>query len=248
MPKQFFRFVLLASLWMSLAYPSYSAIYVDKVDHPRKVVILKIEGRIKHGDEIEFQKTLDEIKRDGFKIKLNSVVLNSRGGNSHAAMEIGKIIRKENLNTYVGLKHRCASACVYVLSSGIIRMAYGEVAVHRPTFDDDYPQEKLEESLKKAEAESMKFFMDMGMTTQLVEASRITPSWTTWTLDDKEKRRWGVHGTERMYDELWFRTTAKAKFYDTDVVRDFFYRHNEKCTKMAKEFKMTVYDCVKNEM
>jgi hypothetical protein len=199
-------------------------------------------------DEIEFQKTLDEIKRDGYKIKLNSVVLNTRGGNSNAAMEIGKIIRKEKLNTYVGTKHRCASACIYILSSGIIRMAYGEVAVHRPTYDDDYPYEKLEESLKKSEAESMKHLMEMGMTTQLIEAIRITPSWTTWTLDDKEKRRWGVHGTERMYDELWFRTTAKAKFYDTDVVRDFFYRHNEKCTKMAKEFKMTVYDCVKAEM
>ena len=233
------------AFWLSNAN---AVIYVDKVDHPRKVVILKIEGRIKYEDEIEFQRTLDEIKRDGYTIKLNSVVLNTRGGNPSAAMEIGKIIRKEKLNTYVGPKHRCASACIYILSSGIIRMAYGEVAVHRPTFDDDYPYEKLEESLKKSEAESMKHLMEMGMTTQLVEAIRITPSWTTWTLDDKEKRRWGVHGTERMYDELWFRTTAKAKFYDTDVIRDFFYKHNEKCTKMAQEFKMTVYDCVKNEM
>jgi hypothetical protein len=46
----------------------------------------------------------------------------------------------------------------------------------------------------------------------------------------------------------WFRTTAKAKFYDTDVVRNFFFKHNAKCTKMAKEFKMTVFDCVKAEM
>ena len=245
MNKPITLIALLFAFWLSNAN---AAIYVDKVDHPRKVVILKIEGRIKYEDEIEFQRTLDEIKRDGYKIKLNSVVLNTRGGNSNAAMEIGKIIRKEKLNTYVGLKHRCASACIYILSSGIIRMAFGEVAVHRPTFDDDYPYEKLEESLKKSEAESMKHLMDMGMTTQLVEAIRITPSWTTWTLDDKEKRRWGVHGTERMYDELWFRTTAKAKFYDTDVVRDFFYKHHEKCTKMAKEFKMTVFDCVKNQM
>ena len=67
-------------------------------------------------------------------------------------------------------------------------------------------------------------------------------------MPDKEKRRWGVHGTERLYEELWFRTTAKAKFYDTDVVRDFFYKFNDKCTKKAKEFKMTVFDCVKAEM
>jgi hypothetical protein len=86
------------------------------------------------------------------------------------------------------------------------------------------------------------------MSTQLVDAIRITPNYTNWKLDDKEKRRWGVHGTERLYEELWFRTTAKAKFYDTDVVRDFFYKFNDKCTTMAKEFKMTVFDCVKAEI
>jgi hypothetical protein len=40
----------------------------------------------------------------------------------------------------------------------------------------------------------------------------------------------------------WFRTTAKAKLYNTDVVRDFFCKHNAKCAKMANEFKMTVFD------
>jgi hypothetical protein len=43
----------------------------------------------------------------------------------------------------------------------------------------------------------------------------------------------------------WFRTTAKAKLYNTGVVRDFFYNHNAKCTKMAKEFKMTVFEGVR---
>jgi membrane-bound ClpP family serine protease len=88
----------LLAFWLSNAN---AAIYVDKVDHPRKVVILKIEGRIKYEDEIEFQRTLDEIKRDGYKIKLNSVVLNTRGGNSNAAMEIGKIIRKRMDDSFV---------------------------------------------------------------------------------------------------------------------------------------------------
>ena len=248
MPKQFFSSVLLTSACMAIATPSYSVIYVDKVDHPRKVVILKIEGRIKYEDEIEFQRTLDEIKRDGYKIKLNSVVLNTRGGSTSAAMEIGKIIRKEKLNTYVGPKHVCASACIYVLSSGIVRMAYGDVSVHRSSFNDEFPIEKIEKALVENDIEKMNYLYEMGMTTQLVEAIKVTPHWTRWTLDEKEKRRWGVHGTERIYEELWFRTTAKAKFYDTDVVRDFFFRHFEKCTKMAKEFKMTVFDCVKNEM
>jgi hypothetical protein len=116
------------ALWVITAS---AGIYVDKVDHPKKVVVLKIEGRIKYEDDLQFQKILDEIKSDGYKIKLNSVVLNTAGGSPSAAIAIGKIIRKENLNTYVGPKHHCGSACIYILSSGIIRMAYGEVTVHQ---------------------------------------------------------------------------------------------------------------------
>jgi hypothetical protein len=232
----------------TFALPALAVVYVDRVDHPKKVVILKIEGRIKHDEQIEFQNALDEIKQDGYKIKLNSVVLNTSGGNPSAAKEIGKIIRQEKLNTYVGPKHRCGSACIYILSSGIIRMAYGEVTVHRTTYDEGYPTEKLEKSLKQTDIDNANHLFEMGMATQLVDAIRITPNYTYWKLDDKEKRRWGVHGTERLYEELWFRTTAKAKFYDIQVVREFFYKHNEKCTKMAKEFKMTVFDCVKAEM
>ena len=62
----------LLAFWLSNAN---AVIYVDKIDHPRKVVILKIEGRIKYEDEIEFKRTLDEIKRDGYKIKLQTAVI-----------------------------------------------------------------------------------------------------------------------------------------------------------------------------
>ena len=245
--KIFFRSItaFVIALWVITAS---AGIYVDKVDHPKKVVVLKIEGRIKYEDDLQFQKVLDEIRSDGYKIKLNSVVLNTAGGSPSAAIAIGKIVRKENLNTYVGPKHHCGSACIYILSSGIIRMAYGEVTVHRTTYEDGFPTEKLEKSLKQTDVDNANHLFEMGMATQLVDAIRVTPNSTNWTLDENEKRRWGVHGTERLYEELWFRTTAKAKFYDTDVVRDFFFKHNAKCTKMAKEFKMTVFDCVKAEM
>ena len=242
-----FRFVAALGI-ATWSFTASAGIYVDKVEHPKKVAILKIEGRIKYEDDLQFQRILDEIKSDGYKIKLNSVVLNTAGGSPSAAIAIGKIVRKEKLNTYVGPKQRCGSACIYILSSGIIRMAYGEVTVHRTTYEDGYPIEKLEKSLKQTDVDNANHLFEMGMATQLVDAIRITPNYTNWKLDDKEKRRWGVHGTDRLYEEVWFRTTAKAKFYDTDVVRDFFYKFNDKCTKMAKEFKMTVFDCVKAEM
>ena len=170
-----FRFV--ASLGIATwAVTASAGIYVDKVDHPKKVVILKIEGRIKYEDDIQFQKILDEIKIDGYKIKLNSVVLNTAGGSPSAAIAIGKIVRKEKLNTYVGPKQHCGSACIFILSSGIIRMAYGEVTVHRTTYEDGYPTEKLEKSLKQTDVDNANHLFEMGMATQLVDAIRITPN------------------------------------------------------------------------
>ena len=225
-----------------------AGIYVEKVDQPKKIVVLKIDGKITHSDVSAFKKALEEIKRDSYTIKLNSVVLNSNGGSGKAAVAIGKIIRKEKLNTYVGPKHFCQSACVFILSSGIIRMAYGEVSVHRGTLHDEYPIENLEESLKTLDTEILNHLFEMGMATQLIDAIRVTPFWSVWTLDEKEKRRWSVHGTERFYEELWFRTTAKSKNYEISEVKLLFFKHFDKCTKMAKEFKMTVFDCVKTEM
>ena len=248
MPKQFLRLIIFTSAWLATVTSANAGVYVDKVEHPKKVVVFKIQGKISHTDVSAFQNALNEIKNDGYKIKLNSVVLDSNGGSGKAAVAIGKIIRKEKLNTYVGPKHSCHSACVFILSSGIIRMAYGDVSVHRGTLYDDYPIESLEESLKTLDTEMLNHLFEMGMATQLIDAIRVTPFWTVWTLDEKEKRRWGVHGTERYYEELWFRTTATAKHYDIPVVKQFFFKHFDKCTKMAKEFKMTVFDCVKNEM
>lgn len=239
---------LTAVIFISWICSAKAVVYSEIVEHPKKVVVLKIEGRIKYEEDIQFQKVLDKIKSDGYKIKLNSVVLNTAGGSPSAAIAIGKIIRKEKLNTFVAPKHHCGSACIYILSSGIIRMAYGEVTVHRTTYEDGYPVEKLEKSLMQTDIDNANHLFEMGMATQLVDAIRITPSYTNWKLDDKEKRRWGVHGTERLYEEMWFRSTAKTKFYETEVVRDFFYKFNHKCTKLAREFKMTVFDCVKAEM
>ena len=75
MPKQFVRSLLLVSVIIASATPTYSAIYIDKVDFPKKVAILKIEGKIKYEDDLEFKKALRELKMNEYKIKLNSVVL-----------------------------------------------------------------------------------------------------------------------------------------------------------------------------
>ena len=49
-----FRFVAALGI-ATWSFTASAGIYVDKVEHPKKVVILKIEGRIKYEDDIQFQ-------------------------------------------------------------------------------------------------------------------------------------------------------------------------------------------------
>jgi hypothetical protein len=89
-------------------------------------------------------KQLDESKKT---LHMNSVVLESHGGNGDTAKEIGKLIRARKLNTYLATDAACASACVHVLISGVQRYAFGDVRVHRATFmydsDNDDHVEKF---------------------------------------------------------------------------------------------------------
>ena len=52
-----FRFVAAIGI-ATWAVTASAGIYVDKVDHPKKVVVLKIEGRIKYQEDLQFQKVL----------------------------------------------------------------------------------------------------------------------------------------------------------------------------------------------
>ena len=118
-------------------------VIVEKVDFPKKVVIVKIEERIIHKEEIEFQKALDQIKSDGYTIKKNAIAFNTRGGSGSSAIKIGKIIRDRRLNTFVSPNSVCASACIYGVIGGVVRNIYGKVSVHRSSYNDVPPIHKI---------------------------------------------------------------------------------------------------------
>jgi len=48
----------LFALWVGVAN---AGVYVDKVEHPKKVVVFKIQGEISHTDVSAFQNALYEI-------------------------------------------------------------------------------------------------------------------------------------------------------------------------------------------
>ena len=67
------------------------------------------------------------------------VLLNSRGGEIQAAIQMGQILRAEAAEVWVDENAECSSACILVLAGGISRGALpgAELGIHRPLFQPE---------------------------------------------------------------------------------------------------------------
>jgi hypothetical protein len=74
--------------------------------------------------------------RDSYARKIlgSAITLNSLGGDLAAAMEIGSLVRDQNITGIVDSSAKCVSACVFVLAGATQRKIKGLVGIHRPYF------------------------------------------------------------------------------------------------------------------
>ncbi len=217
-----------------------------KRNERNKTATIAITNRIAHEDSDRFAAELDALEREGYKLLLNAIQIDTRGGNVSSSREIGKLIRKKKLNTYLSPTAQCRSACIYILSGGITRMAYGEVWVHRTTYSENFPIEKIESAIKKVDKDTKEHIESMGLSLLVADAIVTTPYWASRQITYQEKRRWGIHGTERVAEELWFRTTAKSLNMTTDMLMEIYSDNFKRCDAMARSYEMTQYECAYN--
>jgi hypothetical protein len=135
-----------------------------------------------------FYIAIGEINRklvDGIKILLNykhqskrqivgsMVYLDSPGGDVAAALEIGRILRREGMSATVERGAHCMSACVFVLAGAEKRRIDGAVGIHRPR-KVDIPNEPIDPSKVIKEYEDSSdteriYLKEMGVSTTLVD-------------------------------------------------------------------------------
>jgi len=135
-----------------------------------------IYGEIKAADLQTISKYVKLMQaKDPSPMMMPKVSLDSGGGDLLAAIEIGKFLRKSNAWTMVDGDAKCASACIFVLASGVIRQVFegAVLGLHRPRFDQemfsqmDAANAKL---LYNSLIERCRVYLrEMGMTDQLLE-------------------------------------------------------------------------------
>lgn len=172
--------------------------------------VIRIEGIITSKTLHQVQQELAGWKnRDPFPGGL-IVLLNSPGGSGKAAMQIGRILRQENAQTFVA--GQCESACVFILVSGVARAASkNTVGVHAGrltltnangtiTKEIDASQ-SLEDSFKLTSfnSEANQYLSEMGIRNGLIDVMLAHQTKQTYKLTEFEMEQYGVVGFDNQY-------------------------------------------------
>lgn len=207
---------------------------------------IKIKDEIYLQDLQEFKDALQQIDDYHSVLHMNAVQLDSRGGSGTTAKEIGKILRARKLNTYLSPSASCASACIDILASGVMRYAFGEVQIHRATYSGEIPQDQnIAVDIEGWKNKSFEYFSAMGMGNMLADAIQSTPSWRLRTLSPTEISQWQLFGIDQLTEEELFTNLAKERFISRNEFIDIYKQNYDECLNQAKSFSETIFDCVK---
>jgi hypothetical protein len=129
------------------------------------------------------------------------IVLDSPGGDLLIAMQMGEIIWKNNWTVHVN--NVCLSACVLVYAAGTSRYLHGgQLGVHRPIYMDDAVDDENTFTARYDDIFSkIQIYLDrFGVSRQIVELMRSTPSTKIRLLNEQEQLDWGL-GMENVAEE-----------------------------------------------
>ncbi|KIN64002.1 Periplasmic protein-like protein [Sulfitobacter noctilucicola] len=149
-----------------------------------------LEGSIAGGDGARIAKDIAALPQQPQRI-----ILNSPGGSVSDALELGRFIRAEGIETRMREGDICYSACPYVLAAGTVRdiPEGGSVGVHQHYFGQStlLPAFVAVEDIQRGQGEVMGYLDDMGIDPLVMRHALITPPDEIYVLVPAELREYG---------------------------------------------------------
>ena len=193
----------LSDLCLAAANPS------ERVPPGTKVVVIGVHGQISNKVLESVRETIGQVKGDPQPAGL-IVLLDSPGGDGIAAMKIGRLLRKAHAHVFV--TGQCASACIFVLASGVVRGAPAySVGIHRGriTLSDanakvikevDVKEDPAaQKMLQNFERDASTYFAEMGMPSDLFRAMQSHQFKGVYLLSGREVVFYGLSGFDPDY-------------------------------------------------
>lgn len=133
-----------------------------------------------------------------------TVFLNSPGGDLHAAIETGTILRSARAVGIVLPEASCESACVFLLAGATQRIVSGSIGIHRPysSTTGHVSPAVAQENYAKVQATSRHFLEAMNLPSALYEAMVRVPPENMKYLSDHEITAFGLDAIDPVEQEV----------------------------------------------
>jgi len=158
--------LLLAASLLPSAAPAQAQASWEIQDHEDygRVLTVAIQGEITQADV----NSLSNAARAGEGASMRLIVLSSDGGDLHAAMQMGRMLRAHEFDAVIPDGHTCMSACVFLLAAAVDKSVYGSVGIHRPYFVSGTP-EGIAGEIRDLKDLSAAFLREMNIPERLAE-------------------------------------------------------------------------------
>lgn len=193
----------------TLTLTESAKIDVQSSSNPQQIKIVQIKGPISRKLLANLKQTIAPSQFDPVPAGL-IVLLDSKGGDGMAAIDIGRILRKSNAHVFVN--GECSSACILVLAGGVVRGAPTfSIGIHqaRITLSSDTGVIKKEVDasedpvakalLQKFDSSAKSYFSDMEIPPELFVAMQSHSSKRIYMLSSQEITAYGLNGIEESY-------------------------------------------------
>ena len=231
---------------ISFTCNGYSAVTLEKYKKTDEVTII-ITDKIVSNDLSDFKTALQRIELEKMKLHLNTVQLESDGGSGLAAFEIGRLIRKNNLNTYVAPKDYCSSACFVIFLGGVQRYGFGNIGIHDSTFAEDakFEYKDLAKLVEQSDKRHIDYLKEMDISVYLAELMHSTMFWDVRFLTEDEKILFRVNGTDRATSEILVKELSKERNITKEDLKKILDSQYRDCFNEMKYLKQTAWGCVR---
>lgn len=149
-----------------------------------------LEGTIAGGDAPRILKQIETLDP-----RPDRVILNSPGGSVQDALQLGRALRLEGLNTEMRDGDICYSACPYLLAAGVGRTLPegASVGVHQHYFGENsfLPAFVAVEDIQRGQGEVMRYLDQMGINPLVMQHALVTPPDQIYVLLQEELERYG---------------------------------------------------------
>ncbi|KAA0946933.1 hypothetical protein FQ186_05530 [Pseudomonas sp. ANT_H14] len=165
-----------------------------------------MDGPIEKGDAVKLEGLINRmLNMNGLSSRLGYIYLSSAGGDIHEAMNIGRTLRKNKVQTLVGVNDKCYSACVLILAGGVSRLPTGEIGIHSfyslASTQKGFDYEQEDKRYKVVGQEIEEYLKEMRVSVRLLDEMMSTPATTMRVLTLEEQQATSLFGFDPVFHQ-----------------------------------------------